>query len=99
MQSDADRKKGPETAAPGAKAIDQDATAAMKAQRKTVKAIRRCLAKGRRPFPKLPNIAGMPTDKVLWFLATMKKYGQVIEDSKGNRYAMGLDGIIANFEF
>ena len=63
----------------------------MKAQRKTIKAIDSALSTGPATVPEIAEQAGISTDKALWFLATMKKYGHIVEDSKDGgyyRYAM-----------
>ncbi|GAB6905602.1 conserved hypothetical protein [Desulfosarcina cetonica] len=62
------------------------ATAAVKTQRKTLTAIKERLAMGAATVPEIAEHTGMPTDRVLWFLATMKKYGQIVEDGKDGGY-------------
>jgi len=59
---------------------------AIKAQRKTVSAIQKALGAGDATVPEIAGRIDMPIDKVLWFVATMKKYGQVIEDGKAGDY-------------
>ena len=67
------------------------ATAAMRDQRKAIKAIKAALAATPSTVPEIAAKIEMPTDRVLWFLATMKKYGQIVEDQKDGgffRYAL-----------
>ena len=62
------------------------ATGRMKRQKKTVKAIRQFLEKDPATVPQVAAGVGMPADTVLWFMAAMKKYGEVIEDGKNGSY-------------
>jgi predicted transcriptional regulator len=67
------------------------ATGNMKRQRKTLKAIRQFLEKDPATVPQVAEGVDMPTDTVLWFMAAMKKYGEVVEDGKdGSYYRYGL---------
>ena len=91
MQSDTDKKAALKQLRQQREQTVKKATAAMKAQRKTTKAIHNVLSKGPATVPEIAEQAGIPTDRVLWFLATMKKYGRIVEDSKDGgyyRYAM-----------
>ena len=62
------------------------ATGNMKSQKKTVKAIRQFLEKEAATVPQLAEGVGMPADTVLWFVAAMKKYGQIVEDGPDGSY-------------
>ena len=62
------------------------ATGNMKFQRKTVKAIRQFLEKDAATVPQLAEGVGMPAATVLWFVAAMKKYGQIVEDGPDGSY-------------
>ena len=67
------------------------ATARIKTQKKVLKAIRGVLADGPATVPGLAETTGMPSDRVLWFVAAMKKYGEIVEDGKDGsfyRYAL-----------
>jgi predicted Rossmann fold nucleotide-binding protein DprA/Smf involved in DNA uptake len=86
MQSDTDRKAAMKQLRQERRQSIKNATAAMKAQRKTVKAIQAALAAGAATVPEIAVQTGTPTDRVLWFIATMKKYGQVVEDGKDGGY-------------
>lgn len=55
-------------------------------QKKAMKAIREHLAASDGTVPELAAATGMATDKVLWYLAAMKKYGQIAEKEKKGGY-------------
>jgi predicted Rossmann fold nucleotide-binding protein DprA/Smf involved in DNA uptake len=55
-------------------------------QKKSLKAIQAQLEKAARTVPELATATGMATDVVLWYVATMKKYGQVAEVEKDDGY-------------
>lgn len=62
------------------------ATAASRSQKKTVQAIRDVLQNAPATVPQIAARVGMPTDAVLWFVAGMKKYGQVVEAGEEDSY-------------
>lgn len=64
----------------------QKTTARVKAQKKALKAIRAHLEKGPATVPEVAAAAGMPTDEVLWYLAALKKYGEIVEAEKDGDY-------------
>lgn len=64
----------------------KNATAAMKAQRKSIDAIQKALGMGAATIPEVAAHTRIPADEVLWFVATMKKYGQIVEDGKDGGY-------------
>jgi predicted transcriptional regulator len=86
MQSDTDRKKALKQLRQTRRESIRQATAAMKGQRKTVNAIQETLASGAATVPEIAKHTRIPTDEVLWFIATMKKYGQIIEEGKEGGY-------------
>lgn len=86
MHSDSDRKANLKALRQERQASIKRATAAMKAQRKSVKAIADRLSNGSATVPEIAEHTGIPSDAVLWFIATMKKYGQVVEDGKDGGY-------------
>ncbi len=45
-------------------------------------AIKAFLEEGTATIPEIAAAIDMPTDKTLWYMATMKKYGQIIEGQK-----------------
>lgn len=65
--------------------VDQ-ATADSKSQKKTIKAIQQALEKEAATVPQIAEAVGLPTETVLWFLAGMKKYGQIVEAGQDDSY-------------
>lgn len=66
------------------------AAARVKTQKKALKAIRERLAEGDATVPEIAEATGMPADSVLWYVAAMKKYGEIVEVRKNGgffRYA------------
>jgi hypothetical protein len=62
------------------------ATARMKEQRRQIRAIREQLAGGPRTVPEIAAATGLGSAEVLWFVAALKKYGEVLEDAKDGSY-------------
>ncbi len=62
------------------------ATARMKEQKKAVAAIKGELQKGEGTVPEIAAATGLDTASVLWYLATMKKYGEVAEGPAAGNY-------------
>jgi predicted transcriptional regulator len=62
------------------------ATAEMKKQKKAVAAIKDELQKGKGTVPEIAAATGLDTASVLWYLATMKKYGEVAEGLADGSY-------------
>ncbi len=62
------------------------ATARMKTQRLALKAIRGCLAAGELTVPEIAAATGLPVSEVLWYVATLKKYGEILEGPKAGSY-------------
>lgn len=62
------------------------ATARMKEQRRAVKAIKARLAVAELTVPELAAATGLPVSEVLWYVATLKKYGEVLEGPKAGSY-------------
>jgi hypothetical protein len=89
----------PETPSPGAlkalrqrrKELVQAATARMRAQKKIIVGIKSHLARGPGTIPEISAATGNPPAEILWYVAALKKYGQVVEDQKDGdfyRYAL-----------
>ena len=55
-------------------------------QKKAMKSIQEQLETADGTVPELAAATGMATDKVLWYLAAMKKYGQIAEKEKKGGY-------------
>ncbi len=62
------------------------ATARMKEQRRALKAIKECLAGAELPVPEIAAATGLPVSEVLWYVATLKKYGEILEGPKAGAY-------------
>src|SRR5512139_581436 len=62
------------------------ATARMKEQRRAVKAIKEQLDGVELTVREIAAAAGLPASEVLWYVATMKKYGEIVEGPKDGGY-------------
>ncbi len=62
------------------------ATARMKEQRKAVSALKAELQQGDKTVPELAAATGLPASEVLWYVATLKKYGEVLEGALDGSY-------------
>ena len=62
------------------------ASTMVKEQRKEQKAINKHLENKPATVPEIAEATGIPSDKVLWYLATLKKYGNVMEGEKDGSY-------------
>jgi len=62
------------------------ATSRMKEQRRAVKAIKESLADSELTVPELAAATGLPVAEVLWYVATLKKYGEILEGPKAGAY-------------
>lgn len=62
------------------------ASSMMKAQKKDIENIVRFLEAGEAVIPDIAKGVGMPADKTLWYMATLKKYGRIIEGPKDGAF-------------
>jgi Fic family protein len=62
------------------------ATTRMKEQRRAVKAIKARLEGGELTVPEIAAATGLPASKVLYYVATLKKYGEILEGPKDGGY-------------
>lgn len=62
------------------------ASTMVKEQRKILKAIKGHLENQPATVPEISKATGIPSDRVLWYLATLKKYGDIIEGEKDGGY-------------
>jgi predicted Rossmann fold nucleotide-binding protein DprA/Smf involved in DNA uptake len=62
------------------------ATTRMKAQRQAVKAITKHLEGAELTVPEIAAATGLPVSEVLWYVATLKKYGEILEGPKDGSY-------------
>ncbi|MCK5164262.1 MAG: hypothetical protein KAJ25_14830 [Desulfobacula sp.] len=58
------------------------ASSKMKIQKKDIKAIKEFLKDNKATIPDIAEGINMPKDETLWYIATMKKYGQIVEAEK-----------------
>jgi predicted transcriptional regulator len=58
----------------------------VKEQKKILKAIKECLKNQPATVPEIADATGVSPDRVLWYLATLKKYGDIIEGEKDGGY-------------
>jgi predicted transcriptional regulator len=61
-------------------------TARMKIQRQAVKAIKEQLKEGELTVPELAQATGLAAAEVLWYVASLKKFGEILEGSKDGGY-------------
>jgi len=62
------------------------ATTRMKEQRRAVKAIKAQLEGAELTVPEIAAATGLPASEVLWYVATLKKYGEILEGPKDGSY-------------
>lgn len=62
------------------------ATARMKQQRQAVQALEAALRQGDQTVPELARATRLPSAQVLYYLATLKKYGKVLEGEAAGGY-------------
>ena len=62
------------------------ASAMAKEQKKILKAIKGYLENQPATVPEISQETQIPSDRVLWYLATLKKYGDIIEGDKYGGY-------------
>jgi predicted transcriptional regulator len=58
----------------------------MKEQRQAVKAIKERLEGAELTVPEIAAATGLPVSEVLWYVASLKKYGEILEGSKDGSY-------------
>jgi sugar-specific transcriptional regulator TrmB len=62
------------------------ASTMVKEQKTILKAIKGHLENQPATVPEISEATGIPSDSVLWYLATLKKYGNIIEGEKNDGY-------------
>lgn len=62
------------------------ASSIMKQQKEHIRAILSFLEKGDATIPAIAAGVHLPTDKTLWYMATLKKYGQIAEGPKDGSF-------------
>ena len=68
------------------KHIIKATSARVKEHRKAVKAIKEQLGDEARTVPEIAEAIGLASSEVLWFIATLKKYGEILEGDKDGGY-------------
>jgi predicted transcriptional regulator len=69
------------------------ASALSKKHRKAMEAIKNILKGGGRTVPQMAEATGMQSSEVFWYIAAMKKYGEIAEgDKEGSNFRYGLAG-------
>jgi len=68
------------------KHIIKATSARVKENRKAVKAIKEQLRAETRTVPEIAEATGLASSEVLWFAATLKKYGEILEGDKDGGY-------------
>ena len=68
------------------KHIIKATSARVKENRKAIKAIREQLQDEARTVPEIAEATGFASAEVLWFIATLKKYGEIVEGDKDGGY-------------
>jgi predicted Rossmann fold nucleotide-binding protein DprA/Smf involved in DNA uptake len=61
-------------------------TAKIKEQRQAVKAIKQQLAEAELTVPEIAAATGLAASEVLWYVASLKKYGEILEGPKDSGY-------------
>jgi hypothetical protein len=61
-------------------------TRRMQVQRQAVKAIKGQLAAAELTVPEIAEATGLPAAEVLWYVASLKKYGEILEGAKAGSY-------------
>jgi predicted transcriptional regulator len=62
------------------------ATSRMKEQRKAIKAIKEQLGGAELTVPEIAEATGLSVSEVLWYVASLKKYGEILEGPKAGGY-------------
>jgi predicted Rossmann fold nucleotide-binding protein DprA/Smf involved in DNA uptake len=68
------------------KDIIKATSARVKENRKAVRAIKEQLRDEARTVPEIAEATGLASAEVLWFVATLKKYGEIVEGDKDGGY-------------
>ena len=68
------------------KDIIKATSARVKENRKAIKAIKEQLKGEARTVPEISGATGLASSEVLWYMATLKKYGEIVEGDKDGGY-------------
>lgn len=61
-------------------------TSQVKSQKKTIASLLDALRSGPKTVPEIAQLTGLPTQEVLWWMASLKKYGRIMEGEKRGAY-------------
>ena len=86
MSSNTDKKEAMKRLRQERKQWISKAAAAVSTQKEAQKTIREFLGKASATIPQIAEETGIPSHEVLWFIATMKKYGEVVESGPDGSY-------------
>jgi len=64
----------------------KNTSATVKSQKKALTSIKEHLEKKAGTIPEIADATGMPAHEVLWFMAALKKYGQIVETENDGGY-------------
>lgn len=62
------------------------ASARVREDAKALKAVRARLGEGAATVPEVAQATGLPPDRALWLMATLRKFGEVLEAEKDGTY-------------
>jgi hypothetical protein len=73
------------------KGFIKSSAARLKEQNKTIKMIKEQIKDDPKTVPEISKAAGIPSSDVMWYIATMKKFGEVLEaEQDGSYFRYGL---------
>jgi len=81
-----EKKEGMKKLRESRKDIIKATSTRVKENRKAVKAIKEQLRAEARTVPDIAEATGIASSEVLWFIATLKKYGEILEGDKDGGY-------------
>ena len=81
-----EKKEGMKKLRESRKDIIKATSTRVKENRKAVKAIKEELRAEARTVPEIAEATGIASSEVLWFIATLKKYGEILEGDKDGGY-------------
>ncbi|MFZ2447841.1 MAG: hypothetical protein WAW37_15910 [Syntrophobacteraceae bacterium] len=58
----------------------------MKEQKKIIEKIKEQLAEGPKTVPEMASALALPSSEIMWYVAALKKYGEVAEGEKDGGY-------------
>ena len=66
--------------------LTEEKKAHSREQHKIQKSITDALKDGPKTVPEISQIAGMPSDQVLWYVMALKRYGRLVEAGQAGNY-------------